>query len=311
MAEDRPAKNTVRRLWIDRLVDADAEYSDADEPLYLTLCGALGKEIDLLIEAGVIELTEVGAVAVAHLLKVVAVEASPHAVSDLQIRFPGLKIIEQRIHDVLKISNPLAWPQGTHETYCRARVVNLDLDEPLKAVIEDGQLVFPVVKLVQKIAQVHAKQPRVEWTLYLTLHGEVQWAEDVMSGVRGFLCENFELEPEFAAASRDHLGDDVYQGLLAGQAIDWSSAPPREQQALLMALVPKRIAHAVHATGWLVKTVRNVRYGGEAPHAPMVTWIMEFEWDTRASQTPIAVYRDSLRDVLSSVGEIAEDGTLS
>ncbi len=77
-----------------------------------------------------------------------------------------------------------------------------------------------------------------------------------------------------------------------------------------MAFVPKRIADLVRTQGWRVETVHNIAYGGSG-HASMVTWVLRFHWDLRVTSTPDAVYRDSVRSVLSAPGLIAENGTLT
>ncbi len=67
----------------------------------------------------------------------------------------------------------------------------------------------------------------------------------------------------------------------------------------------------VHDQNWKVKTLWNLRYGGNARQSPMVTWILSFIWDPRAASTPEAVYRDSLREILASAGHIEDDGKIT
>jgi hypothetical protein len=77
-----------------------------------------------------------------------------------------------------------------------------------------------------------------------------------------------------------------------------------------MAFVPVRIAHRVHTIGWRIEVTRNLRYGGEAGVAPMVTWIIRFIADPRASATPHRVLGEGLNTVLRAAGCVTADGTL-
>jgi hypothetical protein len=250
-------------------------------------------------------------IAEADAKKVVAAENSPMAALELVRRFPGLKIVEQSIENLIHSDNPTAWPTGEHVELCRAYVVNLDLNESLLGKLEGGRLTFPVLIWVSKIAQLHAQDPHLSWILCLTLHGEVHWSEQVASLVHKFLNENFSLEPEYAKGAQEHLGPDLYGAISRGQPIDWGSRGARDQQAVLMALVPKQIAQLVHAQGWLVRTLRNLMYGGTDGRAPMVSWIIQFDWEPRATNTPSAAYRECLRHVFTGKGTIEEDGRIS
>ena len=74
MQSQRPAKDAVRELWADIVVRRQEERREK-VPLYLTLAGAEGYDIELLIKKGVIEQTKTGAIVDAEDLTVVAVES--------------------------------------------------------------------------------------------------------------------------------------------------------------------------------------------------------------------------------------------
>lgn len=74
-------------------------------------------------------------------------------------------------------------------------------------------------------------------------------------------------------------------------------------------MVPKLIARVVHNEGWRVQTEKNLQYGG-GEHAPMVTWIVRFNWDEDATATPDALYRSALRNIFSGVGVVTDDGSV-
>src|SRR5579864_2021482 len=305
MQRDRPAKAAVREIWVNRIAAGASRHEQGERPLYLTLSGAHGRDIELLIQRGILSLTDVGSIAESDADLVVAVENSPDAELALKTKFPGLKVVRQAVQDLIKSGNLLRGPTGVHEHYCRASFVNLDLDEPLGGKFETDQLSFPVLQWIAKFAELHAKRPVIHWVLFLTLQAQIPWEPLVCTRVQQNLAENFGRVPRFAESARALLGDDLYEALSERDPIDWRSRPPQDSQHLLMALVPKRLAQMLHDRGWFVRTVTNYRYGGEPPHAsPMVTWVIEFHWDPRSSVTPDVVYSEGLQTALASVGSI-------
>lgn len=81
------------------------------------------------------------------------------------------------------------------------------------------------------------------------------------------------------------------------------------QQKVLMAFVPKKIADLVRPQMWRLDTKVNLRYG-QLGHAPMVTWIINFNFDNRAAGRPDAVYLDSVNGILATAGHIDGQGTV-
>ncbi len=311
MAEERPEKHTIRGLWLELLQQIDRPDLEVPPPLYMTLSGALGMDIELLSARGLVKKTETGAVHPDHYHKFIAVESSPTAVLALQKKFPGLKILEVSFVNLVRSSSPTAWPTGEHKDLCRARVINLDLNAGLVATEDQGQVVFPLLTVVRKLCQVHALPPQLDWHLLLTIDGRINWTEEVGRAVQAFLAENFRREVEFADGSRGFLGKELYEQIDAIRVQDCGLLDSDNQQALLMLLVPKKIVQLVHDQGWRLVTLRNLRYGGTADRAPMVTWLLHFTWDPRATRTPDAVYRDSLKTVLNGAGRIAQDGSMT
>jgi hypothetical protein len=310
MAEDRPQKQTVRSLWLDAVTQFAEAFPDDPHPLYVTLSGAEGRDIALLIEAGLIQTTETGAISTVHRHRVVAVERNTVAVIALQKKYPGLKILEHPFQNLVRGDSPLRWPDGDDVRHCRARVVNLDLDETLSARKDAGEIRFPVLSWISKLAQIHAVD-RLDWSLCFTLHGEIEWDSQTSVAVCDFLVENFRCEEAFATASQSFLGSVVFSRILDERPIDLSAVDVGDQQRILMVFVPKKIASLVCQQGWKVSTGRNLRYGGTGGHAPMVTWIVNFSWHAQASSNPDPVYRACLREILNGVGAIEEDGRIS
>jgi hypothetical protein len=310
MEEDRPEKRAVRELWTDLVTEVDSLGGPVPPPVYLTLSGASGKDIEILVARGLVHRTETGAIDAQDQHKFVAVESNSNAVLALQKKFPGLKILEVPFANLVRSASPTAWPDKQDKEFCRARVINLDLNDILGSADQEGQIVFPLLSLVRKLGQLHGLPPRLDWHLCLTLHGEIHWSEEVGLAMQEFLTENFDREPEFAAAAHELLGDTLFAQVTSRSLKDLRALKVSDQQKVLMVLVPKKIQQLVLDQGWRLVTPRNLRYGGTGGRAPMVTWILRFVWDSRTSGTPSAVYCDGLRGVLANVGQIAADGTV-
>src|SRR5437016_1292392 len=139
MDEERPEKQAMRQFWIAEVVAAHETQPDAS-PLYTTLPGARGRELELLEERGVIVRTETGAIETPYLGKVFAIESERGAIAELQSRFPGLKILRESIENILKVTTPLRWPEGEPLEACRAPLLNLDLNTSLGCRIHNNQL---------------------------------------------------------------------------------------------------------------------------------------------------------------------------
>lgn len=130
MAEERPDKQTVRAIWLERAIEVDQEAEDEEVPLYLTLAGSEAYDIALLIEHQIVKLTEIGGIAEESKGKIVAVERNAQAVFQLQRKYPNLKIIEKDITEMLRGNSLLTFPDRNSEErkYFRARIINLDFD---------------------------------------------------------------------------------------------------------------------------------------------------------------------------------------
>jgi hypothetical protein len=312
MAAERPEKKTVRALWVEEVRHAKAIAVDDTVPRYLTLPGALGLDIAVLVEAGLVEVTPTGALANPRRMELIAVERSAEAVIELQRRWPGLKILTEPLQSLLRSTSMVSFPEGEHRRFFRAQVINFDLDEPLKAIVERDQLMFPVLALVRKLATLHAEPPRVDWTLCLTLHGEVAWQAESDELACRFLCSNFERDQRFSDQAQDLLGKGLYEAIRHNpRTVSVRNRPFEEQQRFIKVLVPKRIAFDAHTLGWNVDTRENLHYGGTSRRAPMVTWVMRHTSDPRASTEPDMVYREAIARSLERCGRIDSRGRLS
>lgn len=84
MNEGRPEKAIVRSLWLEKVRSYRITYPADTVPLYLTLSGAEGRDIELLAAEGIIRRTEVGAIVEDDQQLVVAIESNTAAVLRLQ-----------------------------------------------------------------------------------------------------------------------------------------------------------------------------------------------------------------------------------
>src|SRR2546426_6631576 len=110
MDAERPEKTAIRTLWADAAEACHSRYPDA-APLYLTLSGAHGRDIELMAERGIFQRTEVGGVVAEDAAKICAVESSLEAVLTLRKKFPGLRVRHQPIQDLLRSTSPVIWPE--------------------------------------------------------------------------------------------------------------------------------------------------------------------------------------------------------
>jgi hypothetical protein len=309
MAGDRPEKATVRNLWIEEVARVDKTPDPGGVPLYLTTPGALGKDIALLVKNGILELEENEAVKEPEKLRLVAIENSPLANVELRKKFPGIRILETDLRSVLKAENMMNFPEKAVRPLFRARVVNLDLQSPLEAEVAKGQLQFPLLSLVQKIAVLHTEPP-VDWTLCLTLHGEAMWSGASAKKACEFLTANFARDAKFAEQTEDALGSELFESICKTKSSTFQNLEKSVQRLILMVIVPKKIAFEAHKVGWAVDTIENLQYGGTGDRAGMVTWMLRFKWDERASTEADVLYGEALPRILARRGHITARGLL-
>lgn len=309
MDQERTEKHAVRMFWLEEARDYMDRYPEDEEPLYLTLSGAEGRDVRLFAEHGLIKLTETNSVVREDQGKIIAVESSAQVVLQLQRKYPGLKIVEKNFQDLVRGSGHFSWPSPEEKQYCRARIINLDLNGKLRARQQQAHVDFPVIAWIDKVARLHTVPSQRDWSLCLTLHGEINWNDDVCRFAQEFLRDNFKRELAFAESCRNLFGEALCKDINDKANVDFSALHLKAQQQVLMVIVPKLIAQRVQNQGWRIATERNLRYGGEG-NAPMVTWIVRFTWDAGAIAAPNVAHRDALAGIFHFVGLIREDGQI-
>lgn len=316
MADDRPAKQTVRRdLWLD-VIRRRAPTRHDNVPLYVTLAGAEGFDIALLVEEGIIELTENGAIADASKSVAIAIESNSDARSQLLSKFFGLEVLPGPFENLIHGASLIRYPTGKNLEIWRSLVINLDLNDPLKLELDGEDLVLPLIENLVKVATMQRDNAHQDgWTLLLTLHSAlVVQSAQVKDAVCGALAkimeENFSHSDVYAAKFVERVGstpDASYFGSLCtirGEYDDPATEVLR-QRTLLM-LVPKFIVDAAASLGWSVTVGSSAFYGGEGD-APMATWVLDFAPTAKASAS--ARIAASLASVGQTAISIASDGS--
>lgn len=305
MGNERLEKNIMRGFWVE-VIETIAD-KKLDVPWYLTLSGAQGLDIDAVIEQKIINLTETGAIQENDKTRIVAIERSKRAVLQLQKKFSGLKILEVNFQNLISGEGNFSWPAGDNRNFCKAKVINLDLNEPLKAIKNNNRIEFPVIQWIKKLGIIHTDPSRSDWYLCLTFHGEILWDDEVNQYVSGFLGDNLRRDQEFNDQCRDFIPENLIDQILSNRRVDFTGLDVPIQQRILMVIVPKLIANLVHIDGWDIATIKNLFYGG-GENAPMVTWIFKFSEAGDLSSRPNELYRKILNGIFSFTGFIAQDG---
>jgi hypothetical protein len=308
MALQRPDKWAVRSKWLERVKYFADRYPDDPVPLYVTLPGAEALDVQMLVDSGVIRLTEIGSIYDEDLRKIVAVESDASAAIEVRKKFPGLRLLKDRIDNLLHGKSLIRYPNGDLERILCGRVINLDLNEILAATDEDPAA-FPVLLMIQKLCELHAVS-KLEWALCLTLHAELRCATETLRSMLKLLAENVNEDSVFANELKEFLGGKLFDSVAAVDPLFAQELAPSDQQRFLMVIVPKFLARMLFGSGWVVSITSNLRYGGSAGRAPMVSWVFEFAWDSASRDAPQTTYVAHIRGILSAAGNIAEDGTI-
>lgn len=306
MAEERPAKQRIREIWVNEVRQQKA-ITAAELPYYLTLTGAAGLDIQRLIDEEVIAVTESGAIADTDNQRVIAVERNTLAVLEIQRRFPGLKILEGDIFNELRGASPISYPEGKalKRTF-QATVVNLDLTRPL--IYDDGKENFPQLEAVLKLGDLHRSVGYVDWRLLLTLRGEITWNMVVQQTYQSFFAEYSKAHADVGACANKVLGEHIYTKLQAGEHIDLTAIDTEGQQSFVMLFVPMYLIGKLTPQGWRVEVVHSILYGGEPGIAPIVTWVIRLRHDARTTSAPLTVVNESLTMLCTSCAHIDIEG---
>lgn len=309
LSQDRPAKRTVRRLWLDEV----NQYTANEGPLYLTLPGAEGKDIELLIEAGIVSTTDTGAISAADIGKIVAVESNSEAVLSLQRKYPGLRIHDSPLENVMNGAGPFAWPPRNVQEDMRARVINIDLDKSLKAEF-NGNVSFPLIRIIKKISQLHRERPNGDppqpWSLCITINSTTNWPDAAINFFFRFLAENCESHPAFREGAIAALGNALVDRIMTDHTTLTLRALERDQQERLLCIfLPKLILSELNDHHWDAQRCYSLGYGGNGDQAAMTTVTLRLDVSNVA--VPSQRYASNILRIFPGLGRIDDDGELA
>jgi hypothetical protein len=316
MADDRPAKQTIRRdLWLD-VIKRRAQSKPDNVYLYATLAGAEGLDIALLIEEGLIDVTETGAIKEASLTVAVAIESNSEARSKLQGKYFGLEVLPEPFENLINGSSLIRYPSGKNLNIWQSLVVNLDLNDPLRLELDDGKLVLPLIENLVKVATIQRDRSHQDgWTLLLTLHSSllVQTAETraaVCQDLATLMEQNFAHSADYAGTFSAIVGSapdaEYFESLCTVRGEDDDPETERLRQRTLLMLVPKLIVDGAASMGWSVTEGPSAFYGGGGD-APMATWVLDFALTAKAGAS--ARIAASLASVGRAAISIDKDGS--
>jgi hypothetical protein len=263
----------------------------------------------LLIDDGLISLTEAGAIETRDSKKIVAVESSMPACGRLKARFPGLQVREMNVKSMLAGDASHSFPDKETKKLCRAVVVNLDYNGPWQA--NDDALVA-----IDKFVRLHEGSPDwppIEWTLCLTFRARLAGdTEDKISQVK-FINDQIADIPDLISWVSDQIGPHI--GLTQSKPETVDSWHDSILQRFLCILVPLKVVHLGCARGWRVNCVRSALYGGplsepDASKAAMVTFVIDFTQDESVKAAPIGGSKRCRRQIAASLCQINADGLI-
>lgn len=310
MVAGRVPKDVVRSIWMEAVAHHAALTPDLSQTLYLTLPGAEGIEIELLKNAGLIKTTETGAIAAKYAHRIVGIENSSTALMQIARKYPGFKVIRGTVDSYLRGTTLTKYPDGESEAVTRARVVNLDLNETWRAVErQNEEWLIPVQRWIQKFSLVHAKAPKIPWTLLLTLHGECPW-ENHAAQMREAFLESVDRIDGGQQRVAEWLGHELFNRITAEGFTEFHLLSRIDQQIVLMWLVPILIAGTCIADGWDIHVANCLRYG-TLPNAPMVTWRIDFIPPPQVPRLAhTQAHRRCVESLLATGEAIEENGTI-
>jgi hypothetical protein len=309
MSLDRADKQTIRQWWADSVRQRSAVADNHDVPWFLTLPGELGRDIQLLIDDGLIKLTEAGAIDNRDNRKIVAVESNMPACGQLKARFPGLQVREMNVKNMLAGDASHSFPDKETKKLCRAAVVNLDYNGPWLA--KDDALVA-----VDKFVRLHegsADWTAVDWTLCLTFRAVLSGDMEDRLGQVKFLKDQITDSESLSNWVSDQIGLQVNRLDEVPESIgSWTDDIV---QRFLCILIPLKLVHLGCARGWAVNCVRSCLYGGslndvEGPTAAMVTFIVDFAQDEAIRQAPTEGARRCRSQITPALCQIDASGSI-
>lgn len=307
MESQRPEKVYIRKRWLAVIKAVEKKYKKSEIPLYLTLPGSDGYDIQMLIDHDLIELTDVKSVKEKDIQKVIAIEKNNKAVLNLQKKFIGLRIEEQSLESILKGVGLQSWPSKKEKEIFKAHIINLDFDGSLNSNDINGTVEIKEIEWINKICLIKKEQKLDAWTLFLTLNASKSSLKKYMIDfIRAFLNDNINRSSDFSDLSKKFLNKKIFTKLKDNSDLKLSDLSDEDCRMLFMVFIPKYISNKVHTEGWRLTTDFNLHYGDGKKRAPMVSWCITFTYDN--SPTPNEIYIKSIKSIFNDFGFINGKG---
>lgn len=314
MAQLKPEKQSIREEWLKLVSGANADATGQSEPLYLTLAGAGGHDVKMLVDAGIVALEEnARTIAQKDQWKVAAVEYKGASFDSIEDEFPGLRVINGRVEEVFHAGvdpiDEMTKYDGVAPS--RALVVNLDLNGSVEAAMEGGVLSCPLVEVVDQLARTHAAETPVDWWLCLTFNATINWSEEVESHFKKLVVDAGEEFDDFKNGVEKLLGEALMDEFRkVDEYTPLKDSGCDEMQRSVQVVVPTRVIDGCYANHWRITVQDSLRYVG-AKGAPMATWIIRFERSLAVKDEEHDENREySLSTVASATGSIDTDGNI-
>jgi len=277
------------------------------------LPGAEGKDIELLISEGVVATTATGAIAASDIGKVVAVESNSEAVLALQRKFPGLRIHDSPLENIMSGGGSFSWPRSDIQKDMRAKVVNIDLDKSLRVEC-NGDVSFPLIRIIKKISQLHHERPDGEqaqpWSLCVTVNSTVNWPKAAIQFFFRFLADNCLHHPTFKDSAVNVLGEALVDRIVAKHAtMTFTDLNAKLQKRLLCIFLPKLILSELNDHHWEAQQCFSLSYGGNNGHAAMTTVTLRFNVSDAA--VPSHRYSSNILRIFPGLGCVEDDGQIA
>ncbi|MCY4046795.1 MAG: hypothetical protein OXF42_01610 [Candidatus Dadabacteria bacterium] len=313
MARKRPEKNYIRNEWVKIVKNIQEKRSDTGVPLYVTLSGREGKDIDCLIKHGILEQTETGAIRDKDTWKVVAIEKNGPAATELRRKFPGLDVRNDDVLDLICGPGEISYPNSDNEDEIKlwkASVVNLDYDSSLKMTLEGRSVRFGVIQTLKKISAIQNECTSGEWYIFLTLNATLNFGAEHWNYIKETLNDNLRQVPRF----RDDFFTKiiVQKGLtqIEDSIITNIKSCSSLQQKLLLSLVPKLLAQKTRDHMWAISVNQSFMYGDNADNgARMTSWIINFKKPLNSKiNTDDQCYKQNVSGILANTVRLDSKG---
>ena len=314
MMQERPEKTTIRERWIEIIAEVEKQIrTDKKSPLYVTLAGAEGKDIECLINRGIIKKTETGAISTDDKWKVVAIEKNGPTATELRRKYPGLDVRDEDVLSLIRGNAETLFPNPNHKDYhlWKAPVINLDYNSMLKGEVKNGKVVFEVTQTLKKISTIHHEAgSESQWYILLTLNANINLDNDCWREIKQTLKDNMssvvEFKKDLSSLIPLNESDDI-----DCDTIKKIKKESKLQQNLLLALIPKYFSQRIRDQRWEFKDVISFAYGNNtAGRARMASWIICIE-KPQDLKTDEQCYQENVGKILKDCSFIDDNGKMS